>query len=68
MKKNEETDKYSALEKHLRVIEGSRTYGSINLVKLCRVVGIAVPKKLKVLEPKKYNGTTKSKDSYYHLL
>lgn len=60
-KKKEEADRYSALEERLRAIEGLKTYGSINPVELCLVLGVTIPKKFKVPKFEKYNGTTNPK-------
>lgn len=43
-----------ALEEHLRAIEGSKVYGSINPSELYLVLSMIVPKKFKVLEFEKY--------------
>lgn len=59
--KKKETNRYSTLEVRLKAIEGFKTYGFINLTKLCFVLGVTVPNKFNVPKFEKYNGTKNPK-------
>jgi hypothetical protein len=47
-------DKWYALEKRLRAVEGNDLFDHIRVVKACLVLNIVVPKEFKVLDFIKY--------------
>ena len=50
--------KIECLEDRLRIIEGGSSYGLGDATELCLVLDVVIPSKFKVLEFKKYKGTT----------
>ncbi|XP_057965561.1 uncharacterized protein LOC131156132 [Malania oleifera] len=49
--------KYEVLEEHMRAIEGTNMFGSVDAFDLCLVPNVVLPPEFKVLDFEKFNGS-----------